>query len=138
MRGAVFADSGFWIARLSPRDRLHAKARAASQEVSANPIVTTELVLTEVLNAFANSGAFVRGRAAKLVDTLSTDSQVTVIHQSPILFAQGLALYRKHSDKAWSLTDCISFAVMKSLGIKNALAHDRHFEQAGFVAMLRN
>ena len=27
MRGAVFADTGFWIARLSPLDQLHPRAR---------------------------------------------------------------------------------------------------------------
>jgi predicted nucleic acid-binding protein len=33
MRGPVFADSGFWIARLSPRDQLHAKAREISRSL---------------------------------------------------------------------------------------------------------
>ncbi len=37
----------------------------------------------------------------------------------------------------WSLTDCLSFVVMKELGIKDALTPDEHFDQAGFHALLR-
>ena len=56
---------------------------------------------------------------------------------SPRLFAAGLDLYRNRPDKAWSLTDCISFVVMRERSITEALAYDRHFEQAGFRALLR-
>ncbi len=36
------------------------------------------------------------------------------------------------------LTDCASFLVMEKRGIAEALAYDRDFEQAGFVALLRD
>lgn len=39
--------------------------------------------------------------------------------------------------KHWSLTDCISFVVMQQRGIRQALTFDRHFEQAGYEALLR-
>lgn len=39
-------------------------------------------------------------------------------------------------DKDWSLTDCISFVVMRDEGITEALTGDRHFEQARFIALL--
>ena len=44
--------------------------------------------------------------------------------------------YRSRRDKEWSLTDCISFVVMEDEGLREALTGDRHFEQAGFVALL--
>ena len=46
--------------------------------------------------------------------------------------AASLAL-TKRPDKAWSLTDCISFVVMDEQGLREALTGDRHFAQAGFV-----
>jgi hypothetical protein len=59
------------------------------------------------------------------------------VHASPDLWQAGLRLHRDRPDKAWSLTDCISFHLMREKGITKALAHDEHFEQAGFVALLR-
>jgi uncharacterized protein len=46
-------------------------------------------------------------------------------------------LYHSRPDKRWSLTDCISFTVMKEEGIAEALTGDHHFEQAGFHALLK-
>jgi predicted nucleic acid-binding protein len=41
------------------------------------------------------------------------------------------------ADKSWSLTDCASFLIMEEMQITVALAHDRHFVQAGFQTLLR-
>jgi predicted nucleic acid-binding protein len=41
------------------------------------------------------------------------------------------------SDKPSSLTDCISFVVTREIGMNEALTGDRHFEQAGFIALLK-
>jgi predicted nucleic acid-binding protein len=46
-------------------------------------------------------------------------------------------LFARRPDKSWSLTDCISFVVMADRGLTEALTGDRHFEQAGFRALLR-
>jgi hypothetical protein len=48
----------------------------------------------------------------------------------------GLRLYAARPDKSWSLTDCISFGVMRAMGLTEALTGDRDFEQAGFVRLL--
>jgi uncharacterized protein len=50
----VFADTGYWIALLNPRDDLHQKAYATSREYSPNQLVTSEMVLTEFLNSFSD------------------------------------------------------------------------------------
>jgi predicted nucleic acid-binding protein len=54
------------------------------------------------------------------------------------LFDRGLELYEQRPDKKWSLTDCISFVVMKDEGLQEALTGDEHFQQAGFAASLRD
>ena len=53
------------------------------------------------------------------------------------VFEAGLELYLNRPDKDWSLTDCISFVVMEQEGLTEALTGDLHFEQAGFVALLK-
>ena len=53
------------------------------------------------------------------------------------LLQRGLELMRNRPDKDRSLTDCISFTVMTDARLKEALTGDRHFEQAGFVPLLK-
>jgi predicted nucleic acid-binding protein len=68
---------------------------------------------------------------------MRADPRFTTIPANPQLYDQGLDLYRSRPDKDWSLTDCISFTVMRQRGISEALTGDHHFEQAGFVAILK-
>ena len=49
----VYADTSYWIALLSPRDELHSKATALAGKFSAQMLVTSEMVLAELLNNFS-------------------------------------------------------------------------------------
>ena len=35
------------------------------------------------------------------------------------------------------MTDCVSFVVMRDRDLQEAFTNDRHFEQAGFIRLLR-
>lgn len=131
----VFADTGYWQAMLSPRDRLHARAVEVSRSLGRVRQVTTEMVLAELLAAL--SGVKTRSLATALVRTLRDNPNVEVVPQTSLQFRQAFDRYKAAPDKAWSLTDCASFDLMTARGIREALAHDHHFEQAGFVALLR-
>jgi predicted nucleic acid-binding protein len=52
-------------------------------------------------------------------------------------FQAAASLFRRHKDKEWSFTDCVSFAVMRELNIRDCFTTDHHFEQAGFTPLLR-
>jgi predicted nucleic acid-binding protein len=54
---------------------------------------------------------------------------------TPEIFEEAWAYFNKHKDKGYSFTDCVSFAVMDELNIKNALTFDKHFRQAGFKVL---
>lgn len=136
--GAVFADAGYWIALLNPRDRLHATARTLAADSALDLIVTTQMVLAETLNLMGSMGADHRRRASDLVSALSQSADVEIVPQTPGQFEAALAIYRSRADQPWSLTDCASFQVMRERGITVALAHDRDFEQAGFTALMRS
>ena len=97
-------------------------------------MLVTDAVLLEVGNALARSH---RQEAAAAIEQLLSSADVEVVHLTPHLFEQGLALYRTHQDKTWSLVDCISFVVMRAAGVADALTTDRHFEQAGFQVLMR-
>jgi uncharacterized protein len=63
----VFADTGYWIALLNPEDDLHQKARQISVTLISTPIVTSEMVFTELLNAFSSKGKPYRQKAVKFI-----------------------------------------------------------------------
>jgi predicted nucleic acid-binding protein len=133
----VFADTAYWMALLSARDQLHSRALEASTQLKGARIVTSDWVLTELLNGLANSGSEMRSAAAAVAVALRTDSNVTVVPQTQQAFTASLDLYRERSDKGWSLTDCASFLTIRELGITAALTSDKHFEHAGCAALLR-
>jgi predicted nucleic acid-binding protein len=60
-----------------------------------------------------------------------------VVGFDPKVQQAGFDLYESRLDKDWSLTDCVSFAVMTQRGLTEALTADHHFEQAGFRAVFK-
>ena len=134
----VFADAGYWIALFNPRDQLHDKAVVAAQVTQERPIVTSQMMLTEFLNHYASFGEPFRQRAVQVVRSLQDDAGVEIVSQTAEQFAAALTLYAQRQDKAWGLTDCASFLIMQERGITEALAHDEHFPQAGFLPLLRD
>jgi predicted nucleic acid-binding protein len=131
---AVFADTSFYVAAVSPKDAFHAKAMEFVRQYTG-AVVTTEHVLIETGNWFARTQD--RGLFLDLLDSIQTDPKTTVIWSVRPLFDAGLKLYATRMDKDWSVTDCISFVVMREHGFKEALTADHHFEQAGFRVLLR-
>ena len=134
----VFADTGYWIAVLRRGDPLHAKAMEISGTLKTSRIVTSEMVLVELLNALGDSGAGLRATAASAVDRLRSAPNVLVVRQTSAQFDAALARYQSRPDKDWSLTDCASFLIMEERDIREALVHDRGFQQAGFRTLLRD
>ena len=130
---AVFADTFFYLALLDDSEPDH--KRALAESTIPRRMVTTEFVLLELGNACARAEDHADFLA--LVAGMRASPRVKIIPLASELFNRGLARMRERSDKDWSLTDCISFVVMKDEGIHEALTGDQHFEQAGFKALLK-
>ncbi len=129
----VFADTSFWIATIITSDRLHDRAGGWSTLVSGK-IITTEAVILETANALSKPTW--RMAAVRLVDRISERENFQVLPLTTDLWQKSWALYCERQDKAWSLTDCMSFVAMQSIGLRDALSSDKHFAQAGFRALL--
>lgn len=129
----VFADTSYFVALLSSHDPAHRKALAASR-VTAQ-ILTTEFILLEFGNACARAED--HADFLLLVAGMRASPHIRIVPLSTELLDAGLARMQERSDKDWSLTDCISFVVMEREGLRDALTGDRHFEQAGFNALLK-
>lgn len=128
----VFLDTGYLLALELSNDQNH---RAASKHwrgvlKSLPPLVTTSYVFDEVVTFFNNRGY--HAKAVEVGDMLLSSPSVRLVHVDEQLFREGWRYLQKHKDKAYSLTDCISFVVMKNSGIDTAFAFDKHFVQASF------
>jgi uncharacterized protein len=130
----VFADTFYFIAQLNSTDEAHQAAKEFLASFSGN-LMTTDWVLVEVADAFARPPN--RGRFIDFYRMLPLMPDIVIVPADRGLLQEGFALYAKRPDKNWSLTDCISFAVMAREGLTEALTADHHFEQAGFVALLK-
>jgi predicted nucleic acid-binding protein len=130
----VFADAFHFIARLNRRDQHHERALSFSPSARVH-LITTEWVLLEVADGLANSE--VRPSIREYIRRLRQSPSSEVVPASSGLLDEALDLYHRHRDKEWTLTDYTSFIVMRERGIKEALTGDRHFEQAGFITLLK-
>jgi predicted nucleic acid-binding protein len=129
----VFADTFFFLAILNRADPTHERAVALSRQ-SRSVRVTTDWIITELADGLAKIEQ--RERFMDLYRHIQLSPAIRVVPASRALLEEGISLYGARPDKDWSLTDCISFVVMRDEGIIHALTGDHHFEQAGFKALL--
>ena len=130
----LLLDTVFVQALLNRRDHYHAQASALVERIrSAAEVWITEAVLVEVGNALS---AFSRTAAVQFIQQCYQTGNVHVVSVDTSLLGRALRLYEARPDKAWSLTDCISFLVMEEQGLTVAVTADEHFLQAGYRALL--
>jgi len=130
----IFADTFYFLALYFPDDQYHSQTLNLTRQLKAR-YLTTDWVLTEVADAM--SEGWDRQNAAPLIRRLRESPVWEIIPFSRDQFDAALEFYSRHQDKEWTLTDCTSFLIMQERGIKEALTGDRHFEQAGFTALLK-
>ena len=128
----LFLDTGFLIALESSGDNHHRAARAfwSGYALAPEPLITTTYVFDETVTFF--NSRRLHAKAAEVGERLLASSLVTVVHVDEGLFKDAWRYFLRHADKRYSLTDCVSFAVMRKQGIKRALSFDQHFTQAGY------
>ena len=129
---AVFLDTGYVLALELANDQNHQAATRHWQRVrtALPPLVTTSYVFDEVVTYFNSRGY--HAKAVQVGHNLLRSPSVQLVHVDERLFLAGWAYFQQYQDKDYSLTDCISFVVMRKFGITRAFAFDKHFTQAGF------
>jgi len=130
----ILIDTGYLIGLVDPADALRARGVKWAAR-SRQPMLLHQYVALELLNFF--SATPMRMEAHRLVSTITNHPQLDFVPVDMAIHARAIDLHRQRADKEWSLTDCVSFVLMKERGITQALTFDHHFEQAGFDALLR-
>ncbi len=128
----LFIDTGYLLALELAHDQNHPVAKQHWQSLlDALPRLTTTSYVFDETVTFFNSRGY-HAKAVEVGNNLLYSPSVQLIHVDEALFHEGWKLLQQYQDKRYSLTDRISFATMRKLGIDTALAFDRHFMQAGF------
>ncbi|MCY2955306.1 MAG: PIN domain-containing protein [Planctomycetota bacterium] len=130
----AFIDTAFVQALFNRADQHHARAsQLAVRLPDADELWTTEAVLVEIGNALSGTN---RRAAVEFIEEAYQTPEVHVVSVDTEMLRRALELYKSRSDKNWGLTDCISFLVMEARSLQDALTSDRHFQQAGYRALL--
>ena len=127
---SAFVDTSALVAILNSRDPNAAPARAIWERLlrNATPLDASNYIVVEAT-------ALVQHRLGmSAVRTLHDDvlPLITVHWVSEAIHASALIELLDANRRRLSLVDCVSFVVMRQLGIEDAFAFDQHFTEQGF------
>lgn len=127
-----FLDTSYILAIELRNDQNHHRAQLHWQKFRGNlpDILTTTYVFDEIVTFFNSRDQ--HKKAIEVGTLLLTSAKITLVHVESSLFQQSWAYFVRHQDKRFSLTDCVSFVLMRQYQITNVFTFDNHFKQAGF------
>ncbi len=124
----VFVDTAYYIARVMPRDQWH---KAAVKAVRPGmTFFTSSLVVNEAISLLQARGHF--SAALTFLDRVRQSEDVQILYPDPVLQAEAWELFGEWGSSGANAVDCVSFAMMKRMGIRRAFTFDDHFRAAGF------
>lgn len=128
----VSVDTSYFLALELVNDKNHQAAVQHWHSATADlpNLVTTSYVFDEIVTFLSSHGLY--EKALQVGQRILRSPSVQFIHVNEVLFYEAWSYFQKHQDKNYSLTDCISFVVMRDEDINTAFAFDHHFVQAGF------
>lgn len=137
-KSSLFVDTSGWIEVFGKNNPFHEKAinLLARAMRERRLLITTNYVITEFVGRGGKACRLTRQELLKAVDEISKLPRVEVVHIGEESHAFAITFLRGRLDKDWSLVDATSFNVMHQRGIREALAADLDFVQAGFVKLL--
>jgi predicted nucleic acid-binding protein len=133
----VFVDSSGFLALWDASDEHHVRAGRLQEKLrrEGRSFVTSDYIVDETATLLLMRHS--HSAAADFLDTIERSEALRLEWIGPERFHAAAALFRRHADKEWSFTDCVSFRLMRELRIQEAFTTDHHFKQAGFAPLLR-
>ncbi len=135
----LFVDTAGWGHLLDPTQKHHALAATVYRDArqKGRKLITTNYILAELTALLTSPLRIARPKIIAFVEGLKASPYVEIIHVDASLDEQAWQLFSQRQDKEWSLVDCSSFVIMQQYGLTEALTTDHHFEQAGFIRLLK-
>ncbi len=110
--------------------------QAVQSYTDGTSYLTHSYILDEFVS-LAHARKLPREQSLKFSRNILTDNSIELVWVDAALHESALSLLEQRPDKSYSLCDAVSFVIMRERGIANALTKDRHFEQEGFVRLLK-
>ncbi len=129
----IFVDTSFWVAVRNTRDAHHAAAAALLQTHGNGALVTTNHVRGETWTYLNRKGG--HRSAVGFLDALDASPRAQVVPVAAKLESEAIEWLRRHDERPYSFVDATSFALMRSMRIREALAFDGDFTSAGFIEL---
>ncbi len=129
----IFVDTSFWIALRLRRDGRHDEALRLLDGHRQSPLVTSNHVRGETWTFLRARGGHRDGVAFLEMAEATPRLQLAFVSES--LEREAVEWLRRHDERPYSFVDATSFALMRALGIREALAFDGDFAAAGFVEL---
>jgi uncharacterized protein len=129
----VFADTSAFFALLDRDDLNHAKARKSWQVIldQEMSLITTNYILVECFALIQNR----LGMDAVRAFQEDIAPLLVIEYVGPETHKSGASALLASGRRKLSMVDCVSFEVMRDLGIKTYFAFDPHFSEQGFTAI---
>lgn len=129
----VFLDTVGLIALLDEADQWHDAAEAAYSGLLREPAepITTSYVLLECGNAASRRPY--RDHVVTILNEM--EGQGRVVFPSESDWRVAWRSYQGFSAGGPSIVDCVSFEIMRRLGVREAFTNDQHFTAAGFQVL---
>ena len=129
----IFVDSSFWIGLADERDERHEQAAALLRAHERASLVTSNDVRGE-------TWTFLRKRhghdaAVRFLDSTESGARLRLVTADEEVERSAWMWLRRHDERVYSFVHATSFALMRSLRIREALAFDSDFAAAGFVEL---
>lgn len=133
MSGRALVDTGALVALAAPRDQYHARAREAARRhlAAGRTWCGTTLVLAEFHGLMLKRAGGETAR--RTVAAVIADPAYEWMDASAELVRAAVGSWLdRYRDQEFTLTDAVSFEVMRRERIRQAFAFDTHFLTAGF------
>ncbi|HLG18087.1 MAG TPA: PIN domain-containing protein [Blastocatellia bacterium] len=130
----MFLDTSGLLCLLHKDEPRHAEANTLY--VEAGQCLTHSYVLAEFV-ALGQARGLQRENVLGFARDLVLVPRVEVVWAGQTLHQQAMELLEARLDKTYSLCDAVSFVIMRERKFREALTTDRHFEQEGFIRLLR-
>ncbi len=132
MNSLLFVDTSAWFALANRRDPDHKRVRT-SLETYEGRLITSNFVFDETVTLCRYRMGHTA--ATTVGDQLRQGEVADVARASAEDESAAWDLFSRRADQSYSFTDCVSFVMMRRLGIEQVAACDEDFRREGFTVL---